>query len=355
MKIQRLVFWPLSLKLREPYTISYETIDTAPQVFLQIHTDTGLVGWGACNPDLQVTGETQETVLTSLRDLVEPALIGEDPLRISWVLNKIRPLMNEQPSAKALVDMALYDLLGKRAGLPIYRLLGGYRTSISTSITIGIMPIVEAVEHAVRFTQQGFHCIKVKGGSHLDEDIERVRKIREAIGKGVALRFDANQGYTVEESVRFVHETLDVGIELLEQPTPREKREWLGQVSQRTTIPIMADESLVSLRDAFRLAQEELTDMVNIKLMKVGGLERASQVNAVAYAAGLEAMVGCMDETALGIAAGLHFALARPNVHYADLDGHFDLLDDPSSGTVILRDGVLFPREEAGLGLCWSE
>jgi L-alanine-DL-glutamate epimerase-like enolase superfamily enzyme len=350
MKITRVEAWPVAMKLKEPYTIAYETIAETTNVFLRIETNSGLTGMGCAAPDEVVTGETPSGTLRVLQNVVTPLVRGSDPLRRLSLITRLRRHLPQAPSARAAVDMALHDLLGKAAGLPLWRVLGGFRRSILTSITIGILGSDETVERAVDFVERGFRAIKIKGGRAFEEDAERVLKVREAVGPKIELRFDANQGYTVEEALSFVRLTKAAGVEILEQPTPRDEPDLLGRVVAGAAIAVMADESLMNLRDAFSLARRDFADMVNVKLMKVGGIDEALQINAVASSAHLEVMVGCMDESALSIAAGLHFALARPNVVYADLDGHFDLLDDPATGAVILRNGRLFPTGKNGLG-----
>jgi L-alanine-DL-glutamate epimerase-like enolase superfamily enzyme len=350
MKIKQVEAWPVPMRLSEPYTIAYETIEAATNVFLRIETDQGIIGYGCAAPDKQITGETANTVLRAVNNVISPAIKGSDPLRSAMLLERLIPLLESQSSALAVVDMALHDILGKASHLPLWKLLGGFRDRIKTCVTIGIMSEEETASCAKKRVLQGFKSLKIKGGIDVESDIVRVLKVREAVGSEIELRFDANQGFTVEQALQFVEETRSARLELIEQPTPQGQPDLLGRVTSKVHIPVMADESLITLRDAFRLARRNLVDMVNIKLMKVGGIAVALQINSVARSAGLEVMVGCMDEAALSIAAGLHFALARPNVLYADLDGHLDLIDDPSDGAVIIRNGTLFPTEKPGLG-----
>jgi len=350
MRIQSLEAWPVKMKLTEPYTIAYETIEAVTNIFLRIDTDKGITGFGCAAPDLLITGETPENVLAALNNIVSPAIKGSDPLRTAMLLDRLTSSLEFQTSTLAAVDMALYDILGKFCGLPLWKLLGGYRDRIKTSVTIGILPEKETVSRARERIAQGFKCLKIKGGIDVESDIARILKVREAVGKDIELRFDANQGFSVEQALAFFNGTRKAHLELIEQPTPVGQPDLLGRITSSVQIPIMADESLMNLRDAFRLARRDLVDMVNVKLMKVGGISVALQINSVGRSAGLEIMVGCMDEAALSIAAGLQFALARPNVMYADLDGHLDLIDDPSDGAVILRNGILFPTNKPGLG-----
>ena len=351
MRITRFEAWPVEMQLAEPYTVAYETFTTATNVFLALTTDRGLVGYGCAGPDEHVTDETPSAVLSALRETAEPLLRGADPLRPMRLLEPLRAAAAHLPSLLAAVDMALFDLMGKASGLPVWRLLGGYRDQIATSMTVGILPEQETVAQARHWMGQGFRALKLKGGRDVEADIARVLKVREAVGAHVSLRFDANQGYTVAQALRFLEQTATARLEFLEQPTPQAALDQLSAVSRQAAVAVMADESLLTLDDAFRLACGGCCRMFNVKLMKVGGIAQARKIASLAAAAGIGVMTGCMDESALGIAAGLHFSLAEPGITCADLDGHLGLVGDPAAGGLQLRDGFLVPNDAPGLGI----
>lgn len=349
MKITAISFERLDLKLSDSYTIAYETIDRTSNFILKVETDSKIVGYGCAAPDPIVTNESPGEVTHAIQHIIIPYLKGKDPFTYALLLLELKELLDKRSSALAMVDMALFDIISKKAEVPLYKFLGGFRTHMATSITIGIMGLQDTISYANEFIKQGFTILKIKGGSNLEEDIAKMRAVHEKYPH-IELRFDGNQGYSVKESVAFVKATAAIGIEIFEQPTKIEAEDHLGEVTDLVSIPVMADESLKTLTDAFRLAQNERVDMVNIKLQKVGGIWVGMHINSVAKAAKIDAMVGCIDECGLGIAAGLHFALSRPNIVYADLDGHLDIIDDPFHSLFKLENGILYPTEKYGLG-----
>ena len=346
MKITKVSYERFDIKLATPYTIAYETVSKSVNFILKLESEGLIVGYGCAAPDEVVTGETAEQVEQAIQNTIVPLLKGRNPFTYIKIIEELKLLLKDYSSTLAMVDMALYDLISRKADVPLYQFLGGFRSSIPTSITIGILSSKETLEQAREFVRQGFFILKIKGGLQLEEDIEKMKLLREKFPE-LVLRFDGNQGYSVAESIAFVNATDEVGIEIFEQPTKIGKEENLGEVTKNVGLPVMADESIKTLADAFRLAQHQRIDMVNIKIMKVGGIVEGLHVNSVAKSANLEAMVGCIDECSLGISAGLHFALSRPNIH---LDGHLDMLNDPFTGLFHLKKGILYPSDSPGLG-----
>ena len=349
MKITHVSYEQLDLKLSVPYTIAYETVEQATNFILRLETNTGVIGYGCAAPDVVVTGETASLVEQELDRQVVGLLKGRNPGEYLRILEELRTLLPTAASVCAMVDMALLDLLAKKAKMPLYQLLGGYRHQITTSVTVGIIPLNEILKTVAYHIDNGFSAIKVKGGCNVDEDIEKMKRLH-AQHPGVTWRFDGNQGYTQHEALTFAQATDHLNLECLEQPLPVTQDRAMEEVTQRVRVPVMADESLKTLDDAVRLTSDHQVNMINIKLMKVGGIVAATEIDTVAHAARVPTMVGCVDECSLGIAAGLHFALARPNVRYADLDGHLDFLNDPCQGLFHLKKGVLYPTDQAGLG-----
>ncbi|MGD1831987.1 MAG: mandelate racemase/muconate lactonizing enzyme family protein [Sphaerochaetaceae bacterium] len=349
MKITGCDVWPVRLTLEEPFVIAYSTTDSVINYFLRIDTDEGISGFGCSAFDEEVTGENEHTVSRALHDVAIPMLLGEDPLSYTDLIYRIHAKMPKDPTALASVDMALYDILGKKAGLPLYRLLGAKRSRMLSSITIGINSVDEVVKRALSWKKRGYKALKIKGGVSIDEDVEKLFKIREKVGPEMQIYFDANQGYSIEDAKRCISALHEMGGQFIEQPCAKKNLSAFS-ILRNPSLPVMADESVLGPEDVSRLHSYGGADMYNIKLAKTGGISRALQLDAVAASVHSRTMVGCMDEAGLGIAAALHFALSSPNVLYGDLDGHVEFIDDPSYEAVKIIDGYVYPHDKPGLG-----
>jgi len=352
MKITAVSAIPMDLKLKEPFSIANETVDIGENVFLKFETDEDITGWGCATPD-SVTSETKKTVVDFFNNVIKDVLVGEDPLRINFINDIIEEKLIGNPSIKAGVNIALYDILGKKADMPLYKLLGGYKDKIETSITIGLNPIDTMVEKAKSFVSQGFKCLKIKCGMDADQDIEVVLAIRNEVGPNIKLRMDANEGYTLEKALRVIEtlEKLGADIEMLEQPTSAKYLYALKEVTAQCTVPIMADETALTLRDSLKLVKMEIADMINLKLMKIGGITNAIKANTYAEIAEIPVMAGCMNESMAAMAAGVHFACAFKNVQYADLDSALDFEQDIVKGGACYENGFVIPSNKPGLGI----
>jgi L-alanine-DL-glutamate epimerase-like enolase superfamily enzyme len=245
-------------------------------------------------------------------------------------------------------DLAFHDLLGLASGMPLYRLLGGYRNRIQTSVTLPIAPLAESVEMARVHARSGFRMLKIKGGLDSEEDVQRVMAIHRVLPNHI-LRLDPDGGYSVPEAVEVARALVGI-IEMLEQPIPPGDDAGLRAIKKASPLPILADQSAAGPASALHLATQRVVDGVSVKIAACGGLRCAVQVDAIARAAHLVTMVSCLIEPALLTAAGLSFALCSPNVRYGDLDGYIDLIDDPTLHTFRLEDGWLIASDVPGLG-----
>lgn len=349
MAIQKIQVFSIVLHYREPFIISAGAAVETRNIVIKVTTDCDVFGWGEASPSKRVTNETAETVLQAL-DKIAPHLIGMCPLRIEQINETMDKLVKGNSSAKAAVDIALHDIVGKTARRPLWRLMGGYREKVLTDITLSIKSPEQMAEDAAKAVRQGFRALKVKVGTSLKEDVERVQLIREKAGSDIALRVDANQAWSVEEAVKVFNCLEPFNIEFIEQPIAANDVRGLARIKAESSIPVMADEAIHSPRDALHLILEDAVDLINIKLMKCGGVQNAKKIAAIAEAANVSCMIGCMGESQIGIAAAAHTAMATKNICFADLDSDL-LIENKLADGIKLESSYRVPSQQAGLGL----
>ncbi len=352
MKIKKVRSRIEHFSLSRPYAIAFRSVDDVEMGLVEVETETGLVGRGCASPEPHVTGETREACADALAEDRIAWLEGRDLRTLPALCRGLARGMEKTPAARAALDMALFDLMAQHLGVPLVEMLGRAHDALPTSITIGIKPVEATLEEADEYLSRGFRVLKVKLGHSLEEDLERLHKLRRRIGAEAKIRVDPNQGYSPRELTTFVQQTAELEIEFIEQPMPADRMDALREMPRSTRRRIAADEMLLSEGDALGLvAPPPACGIFNIKLMKCGGVASALRIADIANVAGVELMWGCMDESIISISAALHAALASPATRYLDLDGSLDLSRDVVSGGFSLKDGVMRTLDAPGLGL----
>lgn len=352
MKIKDIKVWSANLENTKPYTIAFKTTDTVFNAFVEITLENGVTGIGAGNPSEYVTGENFDQTKAALQEKNLEFLIGRDILEANQLFFEILHKFPKNPAARAALDIAVYDALTKHLNIPLVKFLGQKIKSLPTSNTIGIKNVEETLKEAKEYDQRGFKILKVKLGINLEEDIERLVKLREHFGTRMIIRIDANQGYTMPQTIDFYNRTKHLDIELIEQPLPAKSINEMRAFSEEIRTKIAADESLLSPADALKLITPiKASGIFNIKLMKCGGVNQALKIADLALHANIDLFWGCNDESIVSISAALHAAFACSNTAYIDLDGSLDLGRDEVAGGFILKDGVMSCSDKPGLGV----
>ena len=347
MRIDLMEILPVTLQRKEPFAIARGSSDIAEIIFVAVHSGRR-TGHGCAAPS-EVTRENVHSVTNALQ-FIARALSGVEFERPGSIVDRMDRATQGSPSAKAAVDMAIYDLLAQAAGLPLYAYLGGRLDRLPTDMTIGIMDKEAAVARAQHWVAMGFRALKIKVGRDWRSDVKRLKAVREAVGPDIELRVDGNEGYSWADALSFARHAQRFNIAFFEQPVAVGDWEGMRALTESSPIPIMADEMAVTADDVKKLRWSNATRMVNLKLMKHGGIARTIEVNTICESAGYPAMMGCNGEPQLSIAAALHLALATRNVRWLDLDSHFNLQSDPTAG-LRFDGGMLLAPSRPGIGI----
>ena len=302
-----------------PFTIATGTMDFAQNIFIRIYTDAGYYGVGECSAFPMIVGETQATCFEMAKDFAA-IWKGKDPLAIEERMNELHSFTAFNSTIKSAFDMALYDIAARHANLPLYKFLGGNKKEIETDLTIGIDSPAAMAQTAIAYKAKGVRIIKIKLGKKEEEDIERVKQIRLAVGDDLLLRIDANQGWSFETAVTVLQEIEKYNIQFCEQPMRHWEDGKLPALRKLSPVKIMADESVFDHHDAKRLLNAGACDYVNIKFSKSGGILEATKINAVCEEQAIRCMMGGMLESRIALSAAAHFVLAHPNIIFYDMD-----------------------------------
>jgi L-Ala-D/L-Glu epimerase len=354
MIIEQVETFRVAVPLIKPFKTALRTVTTAESIFIKITCDNSIVGWGEAPPTVVITGDSLLSIESAIQHVFKPFLLKKNLLNYESIFQGLKTLMVGNSSPKAAVDMALYDCISQNCKLPLYQFLGGHKKELETDFTVSVNDPEEMGEDAVDYIGKGFNVLKVKvGKDDIAKDIERIREIRSRVGMDIKIRLDANQGWTEKAAIRAIRkmEDSDLRIELVEQPVKADNIEGLKQVTDAVDTPIMADESVFTPKQAFQILKTRSADLINIKLMKAGGIYQAQIINQLAETCGVECMVGSMIETHLGITAAAHFAAGKQNLTRFDFDAPLMLAKNIVEGGIQYNGRLITLPEGPGLGI----
>ena len=303
MKITEIKLGIISVPLRVPFKTALRSVNSVEDVIVEIHTDTGNVGYGEAPPTGVITGDTTGAIIGALKDHIIKTLIGRD-------IDDFENLMKDLNSCIVKRD-------------------------------------------AINAIKRGYDTLKVKVGIDPTLDVARLSAIREAVGKDCRIRIDANQAWSPKQAIKLLNQMQDKGldIELVEQPVKAHDFEGLAYVTKYSNVPVLADESVFSPEDAFKILQMKAADLINIKLMKCGGIYNALKIISMAEIVGVECMIGCMLEAKVSVNAAVHLACAKQIITKIDLDGPVLCSKDPIIGGAVFNEKEIIVSNDFGLGI----
>ncbi len=354
MKITDIRFGMLRVPLKTPFKTALRTVDTIEDIVITMHTDTGHIGYGEAPATAVITGDTHGSIIEAIHKIIAPRIIGQEIANLNRITRLIQSALEKNSSAKAAVEIAVYDLFAQLYGAPLYKILGGGDPVITTDITISVDYIDKMVADSLAAVERGFESLKVKVGKDIELDVERVKAIYAAVEDKALIRVDANQAWTAKQAVFAIQTLEDAGVrmELVEQPVKAQDLEGMKYVTERVHTPIMADESVFGPTEVIELIRMRAADIINIKLMKTGGLSNAIHIADICGMYGMECMIGCMVETSISVAAAAHIAVAKADViTKVDLDGPSLCKFNPVDGGVLFNDSEITLTDAPGLGI----
>ena len=356
MVIKQVEIYKSPIRLKEPFVTSLGLHEYAENILVIIKTDAGITGFGECSPFRSINGESMDTAFL-VGNYLAKALLGNDPLDLESCLKIMDTVIYGNSSIKSALDMALFDIASQQAGLPLYQFLSGNKDKeLITDYTVSIGEPLKMANDAKKIMENGFQVIKVKLGGSREQDVERIRKIRDAVGETIPIRIDANQGWDVNDAIEVLKAIHPYNIQFCEEPIPRWNYQELSRVKNHSPIPVMADESCCDHHDAKRLIDLGACDLFNIKLGKSSGIVNARKIILLAEQAGMKMQVGGFLESRLGFTASAHLALSSPQIIYCDFDTPLMFEEDPIVGGISYNTGgVVTVPDVPGLGAVVDE